>query len=180
MAHHITHIPESYILQTWRLNARYKNVAIENGIRPFPNQGTRGAARLWTLCSKFNAIVEIVADSDIHISKLDAFLKRFATEISNEYKSRSVYSQTSQFETNIGSSRSVVVLRYGEELTIRDPTDPVPTKGPKGASRLKSSFKDSLSQKKSSIKSVKTVNSWAITGLVVHYWYEIKHVNNLI
>jgi len=37
---HVTHIPESYILQRWRLDACYKNVAIENGIRPFPNQGT--------------------------------------------------------------------------------------------------------------------------------------------
>jgi len=56
------------------LDARYKNVAIENGIKPFSNQGTRGTARLWTLRSKFNAILEIVSDSDIHISKLDVVL----------------------------------------------------------------------------------------------------------
>ena len=42
-----------------------------------------------------------------------------------------------------------MVSRDGEELTIRDPTGSVPTKGrPKGASKLKSSFQDSLSQKK--------------------------------
>ena len=56
-------------------DAHYKNVAIENGIRPFPNQGTRGTARLWILRSKFNAILEMVADSDIHLPKLDAFWK---------------------------------------------------------------------------------------------------------
>ena len=112
---HVTHISESFILQRWRLDARYKNVAIENGIRPFPNQGTRGMARLWTLHSKFNAIPEMVADSDIHLSKLDAVLERFAAETSNKYKSRSVYSQLSQSKTNIGSSVSVVILRYGED-----------------------------------------------------------------
>ena len=105
-------------------------------------------ARLWTLDSKFNAILEMVADSDIHLSKLDIVLERFADEISNEYIVRSVNYQSSQFKTNIGSSGSVVVLRDGEELTIRDPTGPVPTKGrPKCASRLKSGFEDSLSQK---------------------------------
>ena len=42
-----------------------------------------------------------------------------------------------------------MILRDDEELTIRDPTGHVPTKGrPKGASRLKSDFEDSLSQKK--------------------------------
>ena len=59
-----------------------------------------------------------------------------------------VNDQSSHSETNIGASGSVVILRDGEELTIRDPTDPVPTKGrPKGASRVKSSFEDSLLQK---------------------------------
>ena len=97
------------------MDARYKNVAIEKDIRPFPNQGTRGTTRLWTLHSKFNAILEMVADSDIHLSKLDTFLEKFAAETSNEYKSRSVYSQSSQTKINIGSSGSIVVLRYGEE-----------------------------------------------------------------
>jgi len=41
-----------------------------------------------------------------------------------------------------------VVLRDGEEITIHDPLDPVATKGkPKSASRIKSAFEDSLSQK---------------------------------
>ena len=55
--------------------------------------------------SKFNAILEMVADSDIHLSKLDAVLKKFA----NEYKARSVNYQSSKSKTNIGSSGSVVV-----------------------------------------------------------------------
>ena len=88
----------------------------------------------------------MMSDLDIHLSKLDAVLERFATETSNKYKSRIVNDQ-SQSEANISSSGSVVVLRDGEELTIHDPTGPVPTKGrPKGASRLKSGFEDSLSQ----------------------------------
>jgi len=128
------------------LDARYKNVAIENGIRPFPIQGTRGTARLWILHSKFNAILEMVADSDIHLSKLDVVLERFAEDTSNEYKVRSVNYQSSQSKTNIGSSESVVVLRDSEELNIRDPIGPIPTKErPRGASRLKSDFEDSLS-----------------------------------
>jgi len=56
--------------------------------------------------------------------------------------------QSPQSETNVRSSRSVGVLRDGEELTICDSTSPVPTKGrPKGVSRLKSDFEDSLLQK---------------------------------
>ena len=100
------------------MDARYKIVTIENGIRPFPSQGTPGTARLWTLRSKFNAILEMAADSDIHLSKSDAVLERFAEETSNEYKATSGHYQSSQSKTNIGSSRSVVVLRDGEELII--------------------------------------------------------------
>ena len=77
--------------------------------------------------------------------RLDAVLKRFAKETTSEYKAMSVNYQSSQSKTNIGSSGSVVVLRDGEELTIRDPIGPVPTKGrPRAASRLKSGFEDSL------------------------------------
>ena len=43
-----------------KVDARKKNVAIEHEIRPFSNQGTRGIGRLWTLRTKFNAILEIV------------------------------------------------------------------------------------------------------------------------
>ena len=106
----------------------------------------------------------MVADSDIHLSKLDNFLENFVAENSNEYKSRSVYSQSSQSEINIGSSESVAVLRYGEQLTIPDPTGPVPTKGrPKGAFRLKSGFEDSLSQKKVKYRKCENCQQWAIT-----------------
>ena len=130
------------------MDARYKNITNENDIRPF-NQDTRGTARLWTLRSKFNTIIEMVSNSDIHLSKLDAVLERFVAEISNECKSRTVNDQSSQFETNVGFGGLVVVLRDGEELTMRDPTSPVPTKGrPEGASRLNSDFEDSLLQKK--------------------------------
>ena len=33
----------------------------------------------------FNAILEMVTDSDIHLLKLDAVLKRFAAKTNNEY-----------------------------------------------------------------------------------------------
>jgi len=79
---------------------------------------------------------------------LDAVLERFAEETTSEYKATSVNYQLSRSKTTIGSSGSVVVLRDGEELTIRDPIGPVPTKGrPRAASWLKSGFEDSLSQK---------------------------------
>jgi len=88
----------------------------------------------------------MVSDSGIHLSKLDALLERFVTESSNEWKFRTVNDQSSQSETNVGSSGWVMILRDDEELTIRDPTGLVRTKGrPKGASMLKSNFEDSLS-----------------------------------
>ena len=82
---------------------------------------------MWTLRSKFNAIIEMMIDSDLHLSKLDVVLERFTEETSNEYKDREVNYQSSQSKTNIGSSGSVVILRDGEELTIRDPIGPVCT-----------------------------------------------------
>jgi len=74
----------------------------------------------------------MMIDSDIHLSKLDAVSEKFAEEISNEYKVRSVNYYSSQSKTNIGSSGFVIVLRDGEELTIYDPIGPVPTKGSVG------------------------------------------------
>jgi len=88
----------------------------------------------------------MVSDSDIQLLKLDAVLEIFAVKTSNECKFRTVNDQSLQSEINISSSESVVILWDGEELTICDPIGPVPSKGrPKGASRLKSGFKDSLS-----------------------------------
>ena len=104
-----------------------------------------------------------MSDSDINFSKLDAVLERFTIEISNECKFRAVNDQSSQAETNIGSSGPVVILRDGEELTIRNPTCPVPTKGrPICASRQKSGFENFLSQKEVQHQKCETVNSWAI------------------
>ena len=93
------------------MDVRYKNIVIENGFRHFPNQGTRGTARLWTLRSKFNTILEMVSDSDIHLSKLDAVLKRFVAETSNNENFRIVNDQSSQFETNIRSSGTLVLYQ---------------------------------------------------------------------
>ena len=125
----MTHILESYILQRWRLDARHKNVAIEYGIRHFLNQGTRGTARLWIMRTKFNAILEMVSDSDIHLSKLDAVLERFVIETSNDFKFRTLNDQSSQSETNVGSIESFVILRDGKKLTIRDPIGPMLPRG---------------------------------------------------
>jgi len=119
----------------------------------------------------------MVVDSDIHLSKFDAVLKRFAEETSNEYKIRSINYQSSQFKTNIGFSGSVVDLRDSEKLTIRDLIDSVPTKGrPRGASRLKSGFEDSLSQKEVKHRKCENCQQLGHSELVVHYWYEIKPV----
>jgi len=83
----------------------------------------------------------MVFDSDIHLSKLDAVLERFVAETSNEFIFRTVNDQSSQSEINVGSSGSVVILRDGEELTIRNLTGPVLIKGrPKDAYKIKSGF----------------------------------------
>ena len=126
----------------------YKNVAIENGMKPFPSQGTPRTARLWTIRSKFNAILDMVADSDIHLSKLEAVLERFGEETTSEYRAMSGNYHSSQPKITVGSSGSVVVLRDGEEFNIHDPIGPVTTKGrPRAASRLKSGFEDCIYQK---------------------------------
>ena len=57
----------------------------------------------------------MVSDSDIHLFKLDCVLKGFATETSKDFKSKTLNDQSSQSETNVGSSASVVVLRDGEK-----------------------------------------------------------------
>ena len=53
------------------------------------------------LRTKFNTILKMVSDSDIHLSKLDAVLERFIAETSNEFKSRTINDQSSQSETNV-------------------------------------------------------------------------------
>ena len=73
-------------------------------------------------------------------------LERFALETSNDFKFKTLNDQSLQTKTNVGSSSSVVALRGGEELTIRNLFGPVSTKGrPKSASRIKSGFEDFLS-----------------------------------
>ena len=81
---HVTYISESYILYRWRLDARYKIVGIEHGMKSCPNQGMRGTTRSWILQFNFNAILEMISDLDIHLSKLDGVLEGFAIETSND------------------------------------------------------------------------------------------------
>ena len=71
----------------------------------------------------------MMSDSNIHRLKLVAVLERFATKISNDFKSRTLNDQSTQSETNVGSSGSVVVLRDGEEINIHNPIGHVATKG---------------------------------------------------
>ena len=89
----------------------------------------------------------MVSDLDNYFSKLDAVLERFAAETIMTSNPRH-YDQSSQSETNVDSSGSVVILRNGEKLIIRDLIGPVATNGrSKSASKLKSDFEDSLLQK---------------------------------
>jgi len=97
------------------LDARYKNVIIEHGIKSYLNQGMRGTVSLWTLRSKLYAILKMVSDSDTHLSKLDGVLEGFAIETSNDFKSKAFNDQSSQTETTVGSNSSVVVLRDGDD-----------------------------------------------------------------
>ena len=85
------------------------------------------------------------SDLDIHLFKLDGVLEGFAIETSSNFKSKTLNDQSSQTETNVGSSASVVVLRESEKITIRDPLGPMATKErPKSASSIKLEFEDSL------------------------------------
>ena len=61
------------------------------------NQGNtdlREIIRLWSLRSKFNAILEMISDSDIHLSKLDDMLEGFTIEIKKNFKSKTVNVQS--------------------------------------------------------------------------------------
>ena len=82
-----------------------------------------------------SAILEMVSASDIHLSKLDGVLERFVVKTSNDFKFKTLNDQSSQTETNVGSTSLIVVLRNGEELTIHNPLGLMVTKG-----RLKSTF----------------------------------------
>jgi len=71
----------------------------------------------------------MISDSDIHLSKLDGVLERFAIETNNDFKFKTENDQSSQSETNFGSSALVVVLRDGEEITVHYPPGSVAAKG---------------------------------------------------
>ena len=49
----------------------------------------------------------MVSDSDSHLFKLDGVLKGFARETSNDFKSKTLNTQSSQTETNNGSSGGI-------------------------------------------------------------------------
>ena len=89
----------------------------------------------------------MILDSDIYLFKLDGMLEGFTIE-TKDFKFKTVNVQSSQSESNVGSSATVVVLRDDEEITIRDSLNLAVTKGrPKSANRIKSGFENYLSQK---------------------------------
>ena len=57
----------------------------------------RGIIRLWSPWSKFDAILEMVSDSEIHLFKLDDMLECFTIE-TKDFKSKTVNVQSSQSE----------------------------------------------------------------------------------
>ena len=127
---HVTYIPESYILHRWGLDARYKNIIFENAMNMCQNQDNTNLRKiiiLWSLLSKFNEILEMVSDSDIHLSKMDGMLEGFTIE-TKDFKSKIVNVQSSQSESNVGSNVLVMILREGEEITIHDPLGPATSK----------------------------------------------------
>ena len=83
-------------------------------MKSYPNQGMQGTARLWTLRSKFNTVLEMVSDLDIHLFKLHGVLEEFAIKISDDFKSKTFNDQSLQTKTSVGSSASVMVLRDSE------------------------------------------------------------------
>jgi len=50
---------------------------------------------LWILRSKFNVIIEMIFDSDIHLSKLDGVLERSAVKTNIDFKSKTLNDQLS-------------------------------------------------------------------------------------
>ena len=73
------------------------NIGFENAMDMCQNQCNtylRGIIRLWSLRSKFNAILEMVSDSDIHLSKLDGVLEGFAIETKKDFKFKTVNVQS--------------------------------------------------------------------------------------
>ena len=56
------------------------NIGFENAVNMYQNQGNTDLSeiiRLWSLQFKYNAILEMLSDSDIHFFKLDGLLEGF-------------------------------------------------------------------------------------------------------
>ena len=70
----------------------------------YHNQGNTdlcAITRLWSLRSKFIAILEMISDSDIQLFKLDSVLEGFTIETKKDFQSKAVNVQLSQSESNI-------------------------------------------------------------------------------
>ena len=114
------------------MDARYRNIVFENAMNMCQNQDNTDLRKiiiLWSLLSKFNEILEMVSDSDIHLSKMDGMLEGFTIETEKKVRTKTVHIKSLQSENNVRSSASVMVLRYGEEITIHDPLSPTMIKG---------------------------------------------------
>ncbi|XP_020245169.1 protein FAR1-RELATED SEQUENCE 5-like [Asparagus officinalis] len=146
----LTAVPDNYILQRWKIDARHKNIRFFNDMDVRSNEGSMEQCdiiRLWAIRARFNATLEMASCSANAISMVERMLQDITISVEKEVKLNEIHIANSQIGSQI-SSNANVVLRDGEEILIRDPSGPVKTKGrPRGASRYKSGIEESQSKK---------------------------------
>ncbi|XP_020250195.1 protein FAR1-RELATED SEQUENCE 5-like [Asparagus officinalis] len=146
----LTAIPDNYILQRWKIDARHKNIRFFNVMDVRSNEGSMDQCdiiRLWTIRARFNATLEMASCLANVISMVERMLQDITLSVEKEVKLNEIHITNSQSGSQI-SSNANVVLRDGEEILIRDPSVPIKTKGRlRGASRYKSGIEESQSKK---------------------------------
>ncbi|KAK2995484.1 hypothetical protein RJ640_016840, partial [Escallonia rubra] len=146
----IIDLPEYYILPRWTINARYKVGYVDDRMDEISRYSAEKGVSLltlWSVRAKFSRAIENARNSPSEICEVDSWLSSFL-EKQDARKNEENFiggKMGNQVDSSIGISQ----VESMNQISIRDPTAPVKTKGrPKVATRLKSSVELAKEEKK--------------------------------
>ncbi|KAK2986172.1 hypothetical protein RJ640_006207, partial [Escallonia rubra] len=146
----IIDLPEYYILPRWTINARYKVGDVGDKMDEISRYSTEKGVSLltlWSVRAKFTKAIENAKNSPSEICEIDSWLSSFLEK--QAYRKNEENLIGSKMVSQVGSSTCTSQVENMNQISIRDPTAPVKTKGrPKVATRLKSSIELAKEEKK--------------------------------
>ncbi|KAK2972602.1 hypothetical protein RJ640_007071 [Escallonia rubra] len=146
----IIDLPEYYILPRWTINARYKVQDVGDRMYEISRYSTEKGVSLltlWSVRAKFLKPIENARNSPSDICEVDSWLSSFLEKQTARKNEDNLIG--GKMVSQVGSNTCISQVKTMNQISIRDPTAPVKTKGrPKVANRLKSSIELAKEEKK--------------------------------